>query len=91
MPVVTMKLTDADLRPDRDDQVIRVRIPRANRAWLQFHLEAMDGVAYLEDSGQPDIGLLVVPPGMETHLGAWLSAAAKELDMAPIDPLPGWE
>jgi hypothetical protein len=58
-----------------------VRVPPEKRAELHFHLEAADGLAYLETGPHPSIGRLDVAPGNEARLRLWLELAAAELDL----------
>jgi hypothetical protein len=58
---------------------IHIRIPRDRRAELHFHLEASDGMGYLEEDGGPDLGVVHTPPELVDDMLGYLQALSAEL------------
>lgn len=61
-----------------------IRIPRDRRAELHFHLEASDGLGYLESDGEPDLGVVHTPPELEQEMLAYLQSLGDELQLEII-------
>lgn len=75
--------------PQRNTINLRVGLDPARRMDLHFHLEASDGMATLEDSGDPEVGLLeVAPEWLDTCL-CWLRASAAELGLRWVEAADG--
>ena len=67
--------------PPRGTVDITINIPRQRRAELHFHLEASDGLGYLEEGETPDSGLIHTSSGQLEALLGWLEDAAGELEL----------
>ncbi len=61
-----------DGHPSEDVVHIQIRLPRQNRAEVHFHLEASDGIAYLEQGEAPDLGVVHTPPDFVDEVLDWL-------------------
>lgn len=79
-----MKL-DLATPPPEETCTIRVRIDPRLRYRLQFHLEASDGMGYLEADGpDPAAARVLVPPSYVDRIRRWLQESAAELGLEEL-------
>ena len=59
--------------PPMDVVHIHLRLPRQSRAEVHFHFEASDGLGYLEQGTEPDLGIVHTPPEFVDEVLDWLT------------------
>jgi len=60
---------------------VHISVPRSERAALNFHLEASDGLGYLEQDGADHLGIIYVPPPFLDDVLDWLEAMPPEINV----------